>query len=442
MRKQIDSVNAELNETIDNLTGEIKQVSTEINKETGKVQTNEKKPGEKQTIDCKGLLQELMALMWTEVNGARQAAKDQREMLMALKEAMAELKAENEQMRQAAADSRQMLKEAMKEAEEARTSTIKVTRRAEAAEKQAADFKKELELEKSRAASAGALGEQVADLQRERDESRARQADLEAQLAVAIRERDEAIAKLDAYMGAQMELEDMRKTLEAEMEAVRSLPMTPCHGRPLTTGVAFPWPRLPAYHGRCSAQVKREMRKQIDSVQSELNQQIDALTGEIKQVSTEIKSETGKVQPAKKTGGKGDCKALLLELMAIMWQEINAARQVAKDERTRSGTNVTEIASLKVKVDSLEESMRLLQEHLVAAERERDHIKHRLDLASTDMAGHMKAEKQRLEGLIVAVCCRPARLAVSRCTSSCTSPCTFSLSCYRHAITQHSGRQK
>ena len=196
------------------------------------------------------------------------------------------------------------------------------------------------------------------------------------------------------------------------------------------------------------------MRKQIDSVQSELNQQIDALTGEIKQVSTEIKTETGKVQPARKTGGKGDCKALLLELMAIMWQEINAARQAAKDERARSASYPQEIASLKVKVDSLEENMRLLQEQIVAAERERDHMKQRLEFASTDMAGHMKAEKQRLEGLIVAVCCRPARLAVPRCTSPCTSPCTslctspctspctFSLSCYRHAITQHSGRQK
>ena len=256
MRKQIDSVNAELGvnaelmrQQIDTVQFELTQVHNEIKTETGKVQP-EKKPG---NIDCKALLQELMALMWQEVNGARQAAKDQREMLMALKEAMAELKAENEQMRQAATDSRQMLKEAMKEAEDARSSTIKVTRRAETAEKQVADFKRELELEKGRAASAGALGEQLADLQRERDSLASRLAELEAQLAAAIAERDEAVAKLDAYMGAQMELEDMRKTLEAEMEAVRSLPMTPCHGRPLTTGVALPRPRLPAYHGCCSA---------------------------------------------------------------------------------------------------------------------------------------------------------------------------------------------
>ena len=249
MRKQIDSVNAELGvnaelmrQQIDTVQFELTQVHNEIKTETGKVQP-EKKPG---NIDCKALLQELMALMWQEVNAARQAAKDQREMLMALKEAMAELKAENEQMRQAATDSRQMLKEAMKESEDARSSTIKVTRRAETAEKQVADFKRELELEKGRAASAGALGEQVADLQRERDSLASMLAELQAQLAAAIAERDEAVAKLDAYKGAQLELEDMRKTLEAEMEAVRNLPRPPCHGRPLTTGVALPRPRPPA----------------------------------------------------------------------------------------------------------------------------------------------------------------------------------------------------
>jgi len=186
-------------------------------------------------------------------------------------------------------------------------------------------------------------------------------------LKTQLSESARSIAKLEENQGAVEELESMKKALLAEVTAV-----------------------------------KREMRKQIDSVNSELNQQIDALTGEIKQVSTEIKTETGKVQPARKTGGKGDCKALLLELMAIMWQEINAARQAAKDERARSASYPQEIASLKVKVDSLEENMRLLQEQIVAAERERDHMKQRLEFASTDMAGHMKAEKQRLEGLIVA----------------------------------------
>ena len=116
--------------------------------------------------------------------------------------------------------------------------------------------------------------------------------------------------------------------------------------------------------------MKREMRKQIGEVQSELNQQIDMVTSELKQVEGEIKTETGKVQPERRASrGKGDCKALLQELMRLMWQEINAARQAVKDERARSGSNVTEIASLKVKIDSLEESMRLLQEQLVVSER-------------------------------------------------------------------------
>ena len=239
MRKQIDSVNAELNQQIETVQTELKQVKNDIKTETGKVQPD-KKPAE--TLDCKGLLQELMALMWGEINAARQAAKDQREMLSALKESMAELKAENEQVRQAANDNRQLLKEAKKEAEDARNSTITVTRRAEAAERQVAELKAELELERGRAATAGALGDQVAELERQRDSLAARQAELEAQLAAAIAERDGATAKLEAYKDAQLELEEMKAALEAEMEAVRSPPRPPCHGHPLTRGRGSPPP--------------------------------------------------------------------------------------------------------------------------------------------------------------------------------------------------------
>jgi len=237
MRKQIDSVNAELNQQIETVQTELKQVKHDIKTETGKVQPD-KKPAE--NLDCKGLLQELMTLMWGEINSARQAARDQREMLSALKESMAELKAENEQARQAAIDNKQLLKEAKKEAEEARNSTVTVTRRAEAAERRVADLTAELELERGRAAAAGALGDQVAELERQRDSLAARQAELEAELAAAIAERDGAIAKLESYKDAQLELEEMKAALEAEMEAVRSLPPPPYHDHPHTTGVALP----------------------------------------------------------------------------------------------------------------------------------------------------------------------------------------------------------
>ena len=237
MRKQIDSVNAELNQQIETVQTELKQVKHDIKTETGKVQPD-KKPAE--NLDCKGLLQELMTLMWGEINSARQAARDQREMLSALKESMAELKAENEQARQAAMDNKQLLKEAKKEAEDARNSTITVTRRAEAAERRVADLTAELELERGRAAAAGALGDQVAELERQRDSLAARQAELEAELAAAIAERDGAIAKLESYKDAQLELEEMKAALEAEMEAVRSLPPPPYHDHPHTTGVALP----------------------------------------------------------------------------------------------------------------------------------------------------------------------------------------------------------
>ena len=237
MRKQIDSVNAELNQQIETVQTELKQVKHDIKTETGKVQPD-KKPAE--NLDCKGLLQELMTLMWGEINSARQAARDQREMLSALKESMAELKAENEQARQAAMDNKQLLKEAKKEAEDARNSTVTVTRRAEAAERRVADLTAELELERGRAAAAGALGDQVADLERQRDSLAARQAELEAELAAAIAERDGAMAKLESYKDAQLELEEMKAALEAEMEAVRSLPPPPYHDHPHTTGVALP----------------------------------------------------------------------------------------------------------------------------------------------------------------------------------------------------------
>ena len=39
--------------------------------------------------------------------------------------------------------------------------------------------------------------------------------------------------------------------------------------------------------------MKREMRMQIESVQSELNTQIDMVKSELKEVSDDIKSETG-----------------------------------------------------------------------------------------------------------------------------------------------------
>jgi len=237
MRKQIDSVNAELNQQIETVQTELKQVKHDIKTETGKVQPD-KKPAE--NLDCKGLLQELMTLMWGEINSARQAARDQREMLSALKESMAELKAENEQARQAAMDNKQLLKEAKKEAEDARNSTVTVTRRAEAAERRVADLTAELELERGRAAAAGALGDQVAELERQRDSLAARQAELEAELAAAIAERDGAMAKLESYKDAQLELEEMKAALEAEMEAVRSLPPPPYHDHPHTTGVALP----------------------------------------------------------------------------------------------------------------------------------------------------------------------------------------------------------
>ena len=253
MRKQIDSVNAELNQQIETVQTELKQVKNDIKTETGKVQPD-KKPAE--NLDCKGLLQELMTLMWGEINSARQAARDQREMLSALKESMAELKAENEQARQAANDNKQLLKEAKKEAEDARNSTITVTRRAEAAEREVADLKAELELERGRAAAAGALGDQVAELERQRDSLAARQAELEAELAAAIAERDGAMAKLESYKDAQLELEEMKAALEAEMEAVRSLPPPPYHDHPHTTGVALPsapagvaLPPVPAVRG-------------------------------------------------------------------------------------------------------------------------------------------------------------------------------------------------
>ena len=80
----------------------------------------------------------------------------------------------------------------------------------------------------------------MAELERQRDSLAARQAELEAELAAAIAERDGAMAKLESYKDAQLELEEMKAALEAEMEAVCSLPRPPCHGHPLTTGVALP----------------------------------------------------------------------------------------------------------------------------------------------------------------------------------------------------------
>ena len=168
------------------------------------------------------------------------------------------------------------------------------------------------------------------------------------------------------------------------------------------------------------------MRRQIDSVQSELNQQIDTVQSELKKVHQEIKTETSKVQQNEKKPGKSsediDCKALLQELMGLMWHEVGSARQAATDEVARGKAMHSENASLKVRVDKLEESLRLLQEKLVAAEREREVMRQRLELASTDMDSHMKAEKQRLEGLIVQVSADQLDSRVPHCTSPYTPP--------------------
>ena len=57
-------------------------------------------------------------------------------------------------------------------------------------------------------------------------------------------------------------------------------------------------------------------------------------------------------------------------------------------------------------MSNLEEHLRLLQERIVSAEHEREDMRQRLELASTDMNRAMKAEKQRLEGLITQVRCQ------------------------------------
>ena len=85
-------------------------------------------------------------------------------------------------------------------------------------------------------------------------------------LKTQVSEYAREIEKLGANQGAVDELEHMKRALIAEVTAVRSLPeplataarlpqalLSPGHGCPLTTGVALPWPRLPAYHGCCSA---------------------------------------------------------------------------------------------------------------------------------------------------------------------------------------------
>ena len=57
-----------------------------------------------------------------------------------------------------------------------------------------------------------------------------------------------------------------------------------------------------------------------------------------------------------------------------------------------------------------EESLRLLKEKLAAAEMERGALRQRLERSSMATNQHMKAETQRLEGLIAQVRCRSARL--------------------------------
>ena len=253
MQKQINSVQSDLNQQIDTVQSELKKVSQEIKTETSKVQQNEKQSGGLSVdgapplLDCKGLLQELMTLMWQEVSSARKAATDERARAKAMESEVAQMKSENEKMRRQAENAAGQLKVAVKEAEEARDATIMMTRRAEAAEQQVADLLRQLEAERDKSAQAGTLSEQVAGLERERDALTARQTELEAQLAASTAELTLAMQKLEAFSGAAQELEDMKKALQAEVEAVWSIPQTPGHDCLLTASVA-----LHRLNGRCA----------------------------------------------------------------------------------------------------------------------------------------------------------------------------------------------
>ena len=90
------------------------------------------------------------------------------------------------------------------------------------------------EVERLKQSLESSLTKQLASqaaLQKSRKETAA----LEAQVS----EYTRAIEKLEANVGAQQELEDMKKALQAEVKAVRRLPQTLGYGCPLTTGVAM-----------------------------------------------------------------------------------------------------------------------------------------------------------------------------------------------------------